>query len=187
MKKILALDIGIRNLAYCYTEDGVPVQWENVSIVDGPYVPTDNVSYIHHFVAAHRGLFEQADTIVIERQMRVNMRIIEAVLHALYFKKTKLIHARSVKQRFGLCRRNYRQNKQAAVEYVQMRLHMCQPEWSQWFRQQKKKDDLADSYLMALFFSSDTEPEEDEPRVDAAESDDAPEGPVPDARHAGVD
>lgn len=151
--KILAIDVGIKNLALCYCEDGVPIEWCNEQLCDCAYEPSQNVPYILRFVRRWEHLFEGADIVVVERQMRVNMRIIEAVFQALFFDKTRLLSARSVKQRFGLSRRNYRQNKQAAVEYVQQYLSAKLPDRVAWFEAQRKKDDLADALLMALFFS----------------------------------
>jgi len=153
--RVLAIDISIRNLALCMLDDKRIVHWQTVDLSGSEYRPQDNVKLVMEFRNEFSHLFDAADLVIIERQMRVNMRIIEAVLHALSYKKCKIISARTIKQHFGLCRRDYRQNKQAAVEHVQKLLSACpedEPHAAQ-FARTKKRDDLADAYLMALFFS----------------------------------
>jgi hypothetical protein len=148
---IVGIDVGIRNLAMCALEDGKPVEWCNEGIVDGKYEPCKNVEYVMAFVQRHKALLQRADHIVIERQLRANMRVIEAILHTLHWGKCSVVHARSVKARYGLARRDYRKNKQAAVEFVLKHAPECP--LTHFFRNCRKRDDLADSYLLALFYS----------------------------------
>jgi hypothetical protein len=148
---VVVIDVGIKNLSYCALRDGEIVEWANVSLVEGSYRPSDSVHYVKRFTEAHAELLEAAELIVVEKQMRANMRIIESVLHALYYAKCKAVHARSVKARFGLSRPSYRLNKRAAVYWVLDNLHDA--DWFLRFQESPKKDDLADSYVMALFAS----------------------------------
>jgi hypothetical protein len=119
--------------------------------VEGTYQPSDSVHYVKRFTEAHAELLDAADLVIVEKQMRANMCIIESVLHALYYAKCKAVHARSVKARIGLSRPSYRLNKRAAVDWVLD--HLAEEPWLSSFRASAKKDDLADSYLMALFMS----------------------------------
>jgi hypothetical protein len=152
---IVAIDVGIRNIAHCAMEGAGDVRaWANEALCDGAYAPADTVKHVMAFVERHRKLLNEADKIVIERQMRVNMRVVEAVLHALFYDKCTVVHARTVKQRYGLCKRNYRLNKEAAVRFVETLLAerpACP--WTAHFDRSRKQDDLADAYIMALFFS----------------------------------
>lgn len=155
---VIAIDVGIKNLAYCAVQscEGCPVQivaWQNVPLTTGTYQPCENVAYVRAFAEKHSVLFALADRVVIERQMRVNMRIIEALLQHTYFDKCTVVNARTVKGAFGLCKRNYRLNKQAAVEMVEGLMRDGDP-WQRFYALARKKDDLADAYLMALFFSA---------------------------------
>lgn len=152
--RVFAVDVGIRNLAFCVTDAGRLVAWQNVGLADD-YKPSENVRYVMQFCKEHQDLLESSDMLVIERQMRVNMRIIESVLHALYYDKCTVVHARTVKARFGLCKRNYRQNKLAAVECVEAMLGPRRGDCPlvDAFFHARKKDDLADCYLMSIFFS----------------------------------
>jgi hypothetical protein len=150
---VVAIDVGIKNLSYCAIQDGRILEWSNVSLVEGTYRPSDSVHYVKRFTEAHADLLDAADVVVVEKQMRANMRIIESVLHALYYSKCKAVHARTIKARFGLSRPSYRLNKRAAVDYVAASVD--QEPWIEYFQQSVKKDDLADSYLMALFMSEE--------------------------------
>jgi hypothetical protein len=146
---VVAIDVGIKNPM----QDGRIVQWANVSLVDGAFRPSDSVHYVKRFTEAHSELLQAADLVVVEKQMRASMRIIESVLHTLYCDKCKAVHARSIKARFGLSRASYRLNKRAAVDYV---LHNLDDDtWLAAFHSSAKKDDLADSYLMALYMSEE--------------------------------
>ena len=81
-------------------------------------MPSNNVSYIRDFVRKYDKYFHDAFQVVIERQMRCNMRIVESVIHALFFERTIVVSARSVKLHYDLSTKNYRMNKQKAVEWA---------------------------------------------------------------------
>jgi hypothetical protein len=153
---VLAVDVGIRNLAICAidTSCGI-VHWVNEPLSTGAYQPQHNVQYVHEFLARNAALFARADEIVVEKQMRVNMRIIEAVIQSRFFDKCKVVHPRTIKAAFGLGRGNYALNKKASVDFVRERLESLEQEsnWRSFFANAKKRDDLADAYIMALFFS----------------------------------
>jgi hypothetical protein len=156
---IVAIDVGIKNFAYCAmrTTPGQPaevLEWANETLVTGTYQPMKNVEYVRAFVAKHKALLDSADRIIVERQMRANMRIIESVFQAIYFDTCRIVQARTVKACYGLCMRNYRANKSAAVEFVHELLVKEGSPWLVHFDAVRKKDDLADAYLMALFFST---------------------------------
>ena len=114
MSLVVAIDVGIKNLAICAYDfvTSRVVHWDNVSLVpSGRYIPAQNVQYVRDFVQRHNQLFSQASTVIVERQMRCNMRIIEAVLQCMFFERCVVINARCVKMHYGLSTRNYRANK----------------------------------------------------------------------------
>ena len=82
MHTVIAIDIGVRNISLCVYDQMLSMItfWENMPLMYGRYVPHQNVEYVHKFVEKHSELFKNANAIVIERQMRCNMRIIESVL-----------------------------------------------------------------------------------------------------------
>ncbi len=158
MSLVLAIDIGIKNLGLCaydFCESKV-VHWDNVSIVQGRYVPMQNVQYVRDFVARHAELFARAAVIVVERQMRSNMRVIEAVLQTMFFERCVVVSPRCVKMHYGIGHRDYRKNKVAAInwatEFCAANGPIFPPEVLDVFTRGKKQDDLADALLMVMYY-----------------------------------
>jgi len=131
------------------------VEWANEPLcLDVKYEPASNVHLVKAFADKHEALFARADHVVVEKQLRANMRIIEALLHLSYYGKCAVVHARTIKAAYGLSRGEYRLNKLAAVEWVTKRLERLDDPWRARFEASRKRDDLADSYLLAHFFCS---------------------------------
>ena len=159
MSLVIAIDVGIKNLALCAYDfrTNQVVHWDNVSLVpNGRYIPAQNVQYVREFVWRHQALFDNCCTLVIERQMRCNMRIIESVLQTMFFDKCKVISARCVKMHYGLSTRNYRANKQKAVEWATAFVK-ANPGVVQWklidrYLEGQKQDDLADALLLIMYY-----------------------------------
>lgn len=159
MSLVVAIDVGIKNLAICAYDfvTSQIVHWDNVSLVPtGRYVPAQNVQYVRDFVQKHQHLFSQAYAVLIERQMRCNMRIIESVLQCMFFERCHVINARCVKMHYGLSTRNYRTNKAKAVEwataFVQNNGTALQPGVADLFLRGGKQDDLADALLLIMYY-----------------------------------
>ena len=162
---VVAIDVGIKNLALCAYDfvSNQVIHWDNVNLVpSGRYIPAQNVHYVREFVRRHEFLFLNAQAILIERQMRCNMRIIEAVLQSMFFDRCLVIHARSVKVHYGLSTRQYKTNKAKAVEWVEQYvannprafkpLSNAPGTVANRFLQGRKQDDLADSLLLVLYY-----------------------------------
>jgi hypothetical protein len=137
---------------------GKVCHWASQALVDaGRYAPARNVEYVITFLLKHRLFFEQAQRVLVERQMRVNMRIIESVLHALHYDRCLIVSPRAVKMHFGLSRGNYRLNKQAAVlwmqEFVARVPELFAPGLVDAALASPKQDDLADALLMIIYFT----------------------------------
>ena len=85
MSYVIAIDVGIKNMGICVFDfcTGKVVAWDNVTLVpNGRYLPAHNVQYVRSFVEKYSGYFNEAFQVIVERQMRCNMRIIEAVLQS---------------------------------------------------------------------------------------------------------
>ena len=112
MSYIIAIDVGIKNLGLCvfdFTTSKV-VHWDNVTLVhNGRYLPANNVQYVRDFIANQSLYFTNAFMVLVERQIRCNMRIIEAVIQALFFERCLISSARSAKMHYGLSTKSYRQ------------------------------------------------------------------------------
>ena len=159
MSFVIAIDVGVKNLGICVFDFRTTkvVEWDNISIVpQGRYIPANNVQYVRDFVEKYSHYFSQAFQIVIERQMRCNMRIIESVIQALYYNVCTVISARSVKMHYDLSTKNYRTNKQKAVVWAQQFVlnnpMAFQGDTASVFKMYKKQDDLADSLLLLLYY-----------------------------------
>ena len=160
MSYIIAIDVGIKNLGLCIFDfrTAKVVEWENASLVSsGRYVPSNNVKYVRDFIRRYERYFDDAFQVVIERQMRCNMRIVESVIHALYYERCVIVSARSVKLHYDLSTRNYRMNKQKAVEWAKEFVTRNSQAFvdglvSRSFASAKKQDDLADSLLLVMYY-----------------------------------
>jgi len=159
MSYVVAIDVGIKNLGICVFDfcSTKVVEWDNVSLVpSGRYVPSNNVKYVRDFVTKYDKYFESAFQVIIERQMRCNMRIIEAVLQCMFYDRCVVVSARSVKMHYDLSTRNYKANKEAAVEwasrFVQNNASVFAEGLLSRFRSLKKRDDMADSLLLLMYY-----------------------------------
>ena len=159
MRYAIAVDVGIRNLGLCVFDfcTATFVFWDNITLVpNGRYIASNNVKYVRDFVARFNHFFSEAAVVLVERQMRCNMRIIESVLHTMFFDRCIIINARSVKAHYKLSTRNYRLNKQKAVEWAEQFTSANPSAFSigvaSTFVAQHKKDDLADSLLLLTYY-----------------------------------
>ena len=88
--------------------------------------------------------------------MRVNMRIIEAVLQALYYDTCIVINPKSIKAHYELSTKTYRDSKQRAVQWVASFVENNAASFAdgveQVFDVKTKRDDLADALIMVLYY-----------------------------------
>jgi hypothetical protein len=88
MRYVISIDVGIKNLGFCVFDFVTAkfVFWDNISLVpNGRYIPSNNVQYVRDFITRYQSFFDEASCVIVERQMRCNMRIIESVVQALFF------------------------------------------------------------------------------------------------------
>jgi len=156
---VVAIDVGIKNLGLCVFDylTSTVAHWDNVTLVpSGRYIPAQNVLYVRNFVQRFQHYFDNAAVVVIERQIRCNMRIVEAILQTLFYDKCVIISARSVKMHYNLSTKNYRANKAKAVlwakAFVANNLQAFQPGVQLNFNDKHKQDDLADALLLCCYY-----------------------------------
>lgn len=159
VRYVIAIDVGIKNLGLCVFDfiTAKFVFWDNVTLVpNGRYIPANNVQYVHQFVQRYQSFFDEASCVLVERQMRCNMRIIESVIQSLFFDKCVIISPRSVKTHYAIGTKNYRLNKQRAIEwadaFITSNHHAFTPGVTSAFSLKNKKDDLADSLLLVTYY-----------------------------------
>lgn len=156
---VIAIDVGIMNLGLCVFDfvTNQIVHWDRVTICQGTrYQPMKNVEYIHNFLRKYEAYFQQCFVLLIERQIRCNMRIVESVMHALFYDRAIVIPARSIKVHFNISTKNYRGNKAKAIEWATAFLaanpHVFQPHALTAWSDASKRDDLADSLLILMYY-----------------------------------
>ena len=159
MRYIIAIDVGIKNLGLCVFDfvTSKVVHWDCVTLVpNGRYLPHNNVEYVRNFTKRYAHYFTSAHKVLIERQIRCNMRIVEACLQTMYYDHCIVISARSVKLHYDLSTKNYRMNKQRAVEWAQEFITANPQAFDvtarENWKQKTKQDDLADSLLLVLYY-----------------------------------
>ena len=158
MSYVIAIDVGIKNLGVCvfdFTRSKI-VEWRNVTLVpSGRYIPAYNVQYVRDFVRKYDHYFENSFQVVIERQIRANMRIIEAILQTLFYDRCIVISARSVKVHYDLSTKNYRANKQKAVTWAKQFVSNNPTVFVDGLVDASfrgKQDDLADALLLVCYY-----------------------------------
>lgn len=156
---IVAIDVGIKNLGLCVFDfvTSKVVHWDCVSLVpNGRYIPMNNVEYVRNFVGRYEHYFTSAHKVLIERQIRCNMRIVEAILQAMFYERCIVISARSVKMHYDLSTKNYRANKQKAVawagSFLRANPHAFETPATVNWASRSKQDDLADSLLLVMYY-----------------------------------
>ena len=159
MLYVIAIDVGVQNLGLCVFDFNSTrvVEWDNVSLVQtGRYMPSQNVLYVRSFLQRYEKYFGNANQVLIERQMRCNMRIIEAVIQALYFEKCTIISPRAVKLHYDLSTKTYKGNKKSAVlwarKFVNNNANVVSAHCVERFHKLQKQDDMADSLLLLMFY-----------------------------------
>lgn len=173
--RVLAIDVGIKNLAFCYMENtpqsGNVLWWDNVVVTDLKKPPLETLvqaltSKLSDMFAADQR-FDTADVVLIENQPMNKNGTMKTVAVAIFtfFVMLKQQHGTVDSVRFMSpmsklkCAKapppgrnlTYKERKHAAIEMVRRYLVSHSRDDQEWFGRQKKKDDLADAFLMAQY------------------------------------
>lgn len=157
---ILSFDIGIKNMAYCLmlSKDEI-LSWEIVPI-EGKGIHELSEDIISQLDL----LFSSLDIqdILIENQpcfKAPTMKSIQMIVFTYFkikFPQSK-IHFCSASNKLKLCddaksvkTMTYTQRKKLAIQMAES--YIVQEEFANMYKCSKKKDDLADSYLQAVYF-----------------------------------
>ncbi len=162
---ILSFDIGIKNLAYCLidTETKDILDWHIIDCTSSNEILTaiKELDSLPHLL--------DADLVLLERQPSFNpkMRTMSSAIYVYFILRIQHEQSRMIKILFYAAKHKlkccnvviehkskckYRQNKNLGIEHTR---HLLKTH-KEFFESNKKKDDLADSYLQAysyiLFF-----------------------------------
>jgi hypothetical protein len=167
MVYILSFDIGIKNLAYCYSDDHKIIKW-GVMDIQGANVNETCEKCIRLL----NETFDEdtIDQVLIENQpvqKNPTMKTIQIVVYTFFAYKKILCQDNRVgninfisanrknkySERFNIdieCKTKYQLNKKRAIACTKILVEHT--DWEEHFNKHKKKDDLADSYLQTLAF-----------------------------------
>ena len=98
-----------------------------------------------------RNLFDVADIVLIEIQMKRKFIIFQHVLATFCFshqKAYRFVAPQSIKYHFNLSRKSHKANKLAAIEYTTKRFATIMTKFTK-----AKRDDIADALLMCIYWS----------------------------------
>jgi hypothetical protein len=147
--KVLAIDIGYHNMGLVVAECGngpqIKVNYvKKVSLEDYKYIKTnDMVDLVPLFVEDHKGIFDEADTILIERQPPGGFTNIEILLNYMFRDKVVLVSPVSMHMHFGMRHLDYDQRKERTVTIANKYLEEDIP--------YDRKHDIADALCMILY------------------------------------
>lgn len=140
---IASVDIGTKNLGYAI--------WDS-SIVDFGVVDLTQFKKGKDYAAMAKalcdtGIFDECDTILIERQMQARMKVLATALRCFFWDKAVLIAPQSVKRHFKSGTKKHSTNKKKAVDIVAPFIKDLDK-----FKALRKKDDVADAILQVLYY-----------------------------------
>jgi len=149
--RVLAIDAGTRNFAYCVTDNNswqAPLIWKSEDL----WAPRpgrsikpsieDIVEITHNWCMRNRDMIRSCTLIVLERQMRKSFIVMNTVIQALFYDRTKVVHPMTVAQVFKLLKtRN--EKKAATVEMCKRNCVMPV--------EHLKQDDLADAWMYCIW------------------------------------
>ena len=147
--KVLAIDIGYHNMGLVVAECGngpqIKVDYvKKVSLEDYKYIKTnDMVDLVPLFVEDHKEIFDDADTILIERQPPGGFTNIEILLNYMFRDKVVLVSPVSMHTHFGMRHLDYDQRKERTVTIANKYLEEDIP--------YERKHDIADALCMILY------------------------------------
>lgn len=164
--RVLAIDVGVKNLSFCLLTDTCEVEAWEVLALGGTTVEA-NVRSLHETLRG-RPQLRGADEVVIERQVRANVRMSCVASAALMFFLQAGTPARYVEASHKLRgfrgvvdasaegtavpRAGYRRTKALSVLCARS---VLRGRWLEFLEALPKKDDAADSFTMAYSYVKD--------------------------------
>ncbi len=143
--RALGIDPGYKNFSWCVLERDWkrPVRWANEALFEGEYDEEKLWRSIYAWCTKHEQIINEADVIVIERQIMDAYRIIAATIRTFARNpgKSVIIAPNTMAKHFKLPH-SRAEKKKAAVRLVEKNLRIPVPE-------KAKKDDYADAFLLA--------------------------------------
>jgi hypothetical protein len=173
---VIGIDPGIKNLGWSVydTEKCHFLSFGRYNLTkDHP--KADHTKYadlVASFIQKSKHVFDMADAVCIEMQMIAKMKVIETAFYCFFHEKAHRVSMRSVRCHFEISTKKYKTNKKASIDVVPALPISSQNK--QWFARfdKKKRDDVADAMLIALWWavvkSPDAKPKKKRKRTTTA-------------------
>lgn len=154
---ILSIDPGIKNLGWAVydTSSGSFKSFGRYNLLkDQPKAKHTKYTYlVDSFIQASKPVFDSADVICIEIQMVAKFKVIAAAFECFLWGRSQMVSPRSVRHHFDISTGNYSKNKKASVQIIpSLPIPNSNKQWFEKF-DKKKRDDVADAMLIALFWA----------------------------------
>jgi Holliday junction resolvasome RuvABC endonuclease subunit len=148
--RVVSIDPGLRNFGYAIVQDDKLIAFDSICIWDlVPKKKRTDYPYIARVLVENTDIFKNADVILIERQMQARMKMIACALRCFFWDMSRMVAPLSVRKYFKISTGVYKDNKKASIALVPKFLDEQQ---MKRFMTHKKKDDIADAVLMAMYF-----------------------------------
>lgn len=174
MLRLLSIDVGIKNLSYCYLETSPQstkvIEWKTLCITDESCRKAKVDELTCCMLQTLMDTFDhdfEADVVLIENQpMLLNgvMKTMSVVIYT-YFNMLKIQSANVSEVRFisatnklkcerlNIGKKNtYKDRKKLGVEIARAYIDDVFPGKSQWFESIAKKDDYSDTLCQAIYY-----------------------------------
>lgn len=154
---VIGIDPGIKNLGWSVydTEKCHFLSFGRYDLTkDQPKTKhTKYADLVKDFIDASRDVFAMADAVAIEIQMIAKMKVIETAFQCFFYEKAHRVSMRSVRCHFDISTKKYSTNKKASIEIVpSLQISSQNKRWFASF-DKKKRDDVADAMLLALYWA----------------------------------
>ena len=119
---------------------------------------TKYADLVKDFIDASKDVFAMADAVAIEMQMMARFKVIETAFQCFFYEKAHRVSMRSVRCHFDISTKKYSTNKKASIEIVpSLQISSQNKRWFASF-DKKKRDDVADAMLLALYWAEKKAP-----------------------------
>ena len=145
MTRVLSVDIGERNFAYCAWS--AARGFHEMQVVDLRQIKGDSATRMR--TLQERGVFDECDVVLVERQMRSKFKEMATAIRCFNWDKTVLVAPQSVKRAFKTGTGKHATNKKAHVALA--RSFLSEEETAK-FDAFRKKDDVADTIVQVMWY-----------------------------------
>ena len=158
---VIGIDIGTSNLGLCVYDSRTAkvVCWKRCSLLQprqNTWTFEMSVKCVRRFLTAHQQYFDDAQCVLLEKQMRGKMMAVQCMFAIQNYDTAIVVKPQHVKKQYDISKRDYKLNKQAACAWAQQFVTEMPDFFSlgcvQAYHDEAKQDDMADALLLVRFF-----------------------------------